>query len=250
MDNELILILLFTLLICAYIFAAIQSSQHFKKWPFYRSMFWILGVICISATVVGPLAEYAHTDFVVHMIVHLLLGMLAPLLLVLSAPITLILRTLNVKTARRLSRLLRSRLVRYFSNPIVASILNIGGLWILYATDLYSAMQHNFLIHVLVHIHVFLAGYLFTASLIYIDPTPHRLSYKYRTLVFIIALAGHGILSKYIYAYPPDGVPRTEAEIGGMLMYDGGDAIDLGIIFVLFYQWYKTSRPNSVLSVS
>lgn len=249
MVNELILILLFTLLICAYIFAAIQSNQHFKKWPLYRSVFWTLGVFCIAASVIGPLAEHAHSDFVLHMLVHLLLGMLAPLLLVLAAPITLILRTLNVKAARRLSRLLRSRLVGFFSNSIIASFLNIGGLWILYATDLYSAMQHNFLIHVLVHIHVFLAGYLFTASLIYIDPTPHRLSYKYRTLVFIFALAGHGILSKYIYAYPPDGVPQAEAEIGGMLMYYGGDAIDLGIIFVLFYQWYKTSRPKRVLSI-
>ena len=210
--------------------------------------FWILGVFCLATTVIGPLADHAHTNFVVHMFIHLLLGMLAPLLFVLSAPITLILRTLNVKTARRLARVLRSRLVSVFSNPIVASILNIGGLWILYTTDLYSAMQHNFLLHVLVHIHVFLAGYLFTASLIYIDPMPHRFSFKYRTLVFILALAGHGILSKYIYAYPPEGVPRQRPRWAGCLCITEEILSMPGIIIVLFYQWYKVSRPKKVLS--
>lgn len=237
------------LLIGAYPVAAIRSSRFFKQWPHYRTTYWILGVVCVAITVIGPLAEQGHTNFIVHMIIHLILGMLAPLLFALAAPVTLILRTVNVKTGRRLSRLLRSRPISVFSNPIIASILNIGGLWILYTTGLFSAMQHNVLLHVLIHIHVFLAGYLFTISLIYIDPTPHRFSYKYRTLVFIIALAGHGILSKYIYAYPPEGVSRAEAEVGGMLMYYGGDAIDICIIIVLFYQWYRTSRPKRVLSL-
>ena len=247
MDDEIILILLFVIIIVAYIIASIRTSRYFRKWPLTRILFWVLGVSCIAATVIGPLANQAHTDFVVHMIIHLLLGMLAPLFLVLAAPITLIFRTLNVNAARRLSSLLKSRLVSTFSNPVVASLLNIGGLWILYTTDLYLAMQHNHLIHILVHIHVFLAGYLFTASLIYIDPTPHHFSFRYRTIVFIFALAGHGILSKYIYAYPPSGVLRAEAELGGMLMYYGGDIIDAGIIVILFYQWYKVSRPKKVL---
>ena len=96
---------------------------------------------------------------------HLLLGMLAPLLIALSAPMTLLLRTLNVNYARKLSRLLRSHPIRFFSHPIVASILNIGGLWLLYTTNLYTAMHGNLLLHIIVHIHVFIAGYLFTISI-------------------------------------------------------------------------------------
>lgn len=250
MSKELILIGMFFLIMIMYIVAAIQSNRFFKKWPHYRMICWFLGVGCVVVTIVGPLAAQAHTDFVVHMIIHLLLGMLAPLLLVLSAPITLLFRTLNVKSARKLSRLLRSRFVKFYSIPVVASILNIGGLWVLYTTDLFVAMQQNLMLHVLIHLHVFIAGYLFTASLIYIDPTPHRYSYLHRTVIFIIALAGHQILSKYIYAHPPEGVPRAEAEIGGMLMYYGGDVIDIGIIVVLFYQWYKSARPRRVYTTS
>lgn len=239
---DFFLLLIFILLIVVYIVAMRLSNKRFSHWPRYRIATWIMGIMAIAVSVVGPFAHLAHINFIAHMVGHLLLGMLAPLLIALSAPMTLILRTLSIRTARRLTRVLRSKLVRFYMNPIVASILNIGGLWILYTTDLYTAMHQNIALHIFIHIHIFIAGYLFTISLIYVDPIPHRYSYLFRTVVFIFALAGHGILSKYIYATPPTGVPIDEAEIGGMLMYYGGDVIDLFIIILLFYQWYKDTR--------
>lgn len=176
---------------------------------------------------------------------HLLLGMLAPLLVALAAPMTLLLRTLKVHAARKLSRLLQRRLIRFFTHPIVASFLNIGGLWLLYTTSLYTAMHTNLLLHIFVHMHVFIAGYLFTISLLYIEPVSHRFSFQFRTIVFILALAGHGILSKFIYAYPPDGVPVAQARSGALLMYYGGDAVDLLLIFILFRHWYQSARPRT-----
>jgi len=152
-----------------------------------------LGIISIYLSATSPLAELAHENFIYHMVVHLLLGMLAPLLLVLSAPMTLVLRTVPVEKARLISRFFRSPFVRFYRNPIVASILNIGGLWIFYTTPLFVRTHESMILHIFVHIHVFVAGYLFTVSLLYIDPAPIRYSYLYRTIVFIVALAGHGI---------------------------------------------------------
>jgi len=229
-----------------YLLAVIISSRRYtKKWPLYRSVFWILGVISASAAIIGPIADLAHTDFRAHMGGHLLLGMLAPLLMVLAAPMTLLLRTLHVKQARFLTRILKSWLVRILSNPIFASTLNIGGLWILYTTNLYMLMQQNMLLHILIHIHVFIAGYLFTISIIYIDPTPHRKGYIFRSFVLVLALAAHSILSKYIYAHPPIGVSTAQAEKGGQLMYYGGDAIEVVLIFIFCFQWYKNTRPRT-----
>lgn len=219
-----------------------------RKWPWLRTASFVAGVFFATAALVGPLARQSNSDFTAHMAGHLLLGMLAPLLIAIAAPMTLVLRTLNVHLARKLSRLLQSSFVGFFTHPIVASILNIGGLWLLYTTDLYSAMHSNIWLHIVIHIHVFLAGYLFTISLIYIDPVFHRFSYIYRTVVFIVALAGHGILSKFIYAYPPEGVPVEQARVGGMLMYYGGDAVDLLLIFILFKHWYQSVRPNKYAS--
>ncbi|WNS73945.1 cytochrome c oxidase assembly protein [Bacillus sp. DTU_2020_1000418_1_SI_GHA_SEK_038] len=243
-----VLLLLLIIALIIYILAVVISNRRYKRWPLYRTAFWISGVICIAAAAVGPVAN--HADFTAHMLGHLLIGMLAPLLLALAAPMTLFLRILNVKFARRLSRILKSLPVKVVSNPAVASLLNVGGLWVLYTTELYGAMQKNMILHVLIHIHVFLAGYLFTISMIYIDPTPHRTSFVYRAIIFVIALAGHGILSKYIYIHPPSNVPLEQAEIGGMLMYYGGDAVDIIIIFILCLQWYRASRPRTAVHES
>lgn len=237
-------ILLFVLAIIVYFHAVSKTNRRYKQWPFIRIIFWVLGVLCIAGTVVGPLASRAHVDFVVHMVNHLLLGMLAPLLLVLAAPMTLLLRITKVKIARRIMRIMKSKPIRFFTNPLLAAILNIGGLWLLYTTNLFSEMHQNTMLYFLVHLHVFLAGYLFTLSMISVDPNPHQTSFNYRALVLVCYLAGHGILSKYIYALPPKGIPLEQAEIGGMLMYYGGDAIDVVLIFIFCLQWYRATRPR------
>nr|WP_261134395.1 cytochrome c oxidase assembly protein [Bacillus sp. Marseille-Q3570] len=242
---QIVLMLPFLLMIGSYICAGIFSNRHYKAWPVTRYVFWTVGILCAVVAVVGPIANRAHEDFTMHMTGHLLLGMLAPLLIAIAAPITLILRILKVKWSRRISRLLKSRFLHVLSDPVVATLLNVGGLWLLYTTDLYLAMQHSLFLHVLVHLHVFLAGYIFTVSMIYIDPTSHQRSFIYRGIVLVFALGGHGILSKYIYAYPPAGVPQEQAESGGMLMYYGGDAIDIVLITIFCYQWYKASRPRT-----
>ncbi|MGP4074302.1 cytochrome c oxidase assembly protein [Halobacillus sp. K22] len=238
------------LITALYIAAGVRSSQHnrLKVWPWYRYVSFVLGISFATISVIGPIAAQAMNNFTMHMTSHLLLGMLAPVLLVLSAPITLLLRSLAVRQAKVVTRLLRSYPLRIISHPIIASLLNIGGLWILYTTNLYSWMHTNLLVHILVHIHIFAAGYIFTASLIYIDPVPHRFSYIYRSVILICALAAHGILSKYIYAHPPEGVSVQEAQAGGMLMYYGGDFIDLIIIIFLCYHWYKTTNPREAVA--
>jgi putative membrane protein len=242
---QLIAVLLFILIVGLYIMATIISNRRYKRWSQYRTVFWTLGVVCAATAVVGPIADRSHQDFTMHMVGHLLLGMLAPLLMALAAPVTLILRTLTVPLARNLSRLLKSWPVRIYSNPITASVLNIGGLWLLYTTGLYAEMHNHILLHLLIHLHIFIAGYLFTISMIYIDPIAHRISFTYRAIVMVIALAFHGILTKYIYANPPNGVPALQAEKGAMLMYYGGDGIDLILIFVFCLQWYRATRSRA-----
>ena len=247
---EFFLAILFILGNIAYIHAAVISSRNYKRWPLFRIVLWISATLIAVFTMLGPGAFQNHTNFTRHMGVHLLIGMLAPLLMVLSAPITLLLRTLSVPAARKVSRLLRSPFMRLASNPIVAALLNVGGMFVLYTTDLYSWMHEYFLLYAVIHLHLFFAGYLFTAALLYIDPVSHRFSYPYRAVVLVLSLAGHGILSKLIYASPPEGVPKTEAEAGGMLMYYGGDGIDAVLIFILCWKWYHSARPRQLATES
>ena len=218
--------------------------RRLKHWPAWRLILWLSGTLMAALVFAGPFAEAAHHDFRLHMAGHLLLGMLAPLLIALSAPVTLLLRALPVTAARRVTKTLRHPVARFYRNPITASVLNIGGLWLLYATPLFQLMHHHLWLYLLIHLHVFAAGYLFTISMIYIDPAPHPSSHLFRTLVFIFALAAHGILSKFIYAEPLPGFPPDEVREGAMLMYYGGDLVDLVIIILLFRSWYRSTAPR------
>ncbi|MFC7687558.1 cytochrome c oxidase assembly protein [Ureibacillus sp. GCM10028918] len=231
--------------IVGYLVMVNRSNKKYKKWPGTRIAFWIMGVLAVSLAIVGPIAELAHTSFVAHMITHLLLGMLGPLLLVLAAPTTLLLRTVSVTSGRFLSKLLKNNYVQWVTHPVAASFLNAGGLWILYATDLYSLMHSSMWLFVLVHVHIFLAGYVFTLSIIYVEVTPHRTSFRLRAILLIMSMAAHGILSKWIYANPPAGIDAAEAQQGGMLMYYGGDAIEIVLVIILCYQYFSRNRRTT-----
>lgn len=215
-----------------------------SPWPRHRTVCWYLGLLAAAAAVAGPLASAAHRSFTAHMVGHLLLGMIAPLLLVAAAPISLALRALPVGAARSLSGLLGSPPLRLLSHPVVAAALNGGGLWLLYATPLFALMHGSPLLHGIVHVHILAAGALMTASLIGVDPQPHRASMAVRSVVLIGFIAAHAILAQRLYAHPPPGVEAADARIGAQLMYYGGDAVDVLLIVLLFAGWYRATRPR------
>lgn len=241
MQNTVIVLTI--ILMTGYFTAMLISGKKFKKWPVRRLLLWTLGLLTAVSAFVGPIGNASHENFIAHMFGHLLLGMLSPIFLVYSKPVTLLLRALPVTYARSVSHLLNSAYARFITNPFVASILNIGGLFLIYKSDLYVWMHESILLFIVVHLHVFLAGYLFTISLIYVDITSHRYAYWYRSLALIIALGFHKALSKLIYQNPPDMVPVGEGRTGAMVMYYGGDIVDLILIIILCYHWYKKETP-------
>jgi len=214
-------------------------ADRLGGWPRRRIALWVAGTLVTLAAVVGPLAEAGHHSFTAHMASHLLLAMLGPLLLVLAAPVTLALRALPVRRGRQLTRVLGTPPLRLLTDPVVAAGLSVGGLWVLYTTGLYAEMHHQPLVHLVVHGHLALSGALFTVAIVAADPLPHRRSFRVRAAVLVLAAAGHAVLAKYLYAHPPLGVGG--AEVGAMLMYYGGDVIELALAVVLCAQWYRTT---------
>ncbi|WP_409294921.1 cytochrome c oxidase assembly protein [Peribacillus sp. SCS-26] len=247
---RILLAALFIAGLLLYAFAAYYSRRRYKSWPSRRILGFGAGALCALAAVSGPLADLSHSDFRAHMAGHVLLGMLAPLLMVTGAPMTLLMRSLSTSASRRLTSWLKMGLPRLFIHPVFAAVLNLGGLWLLYATPLFSLMHQNIFLYFIIHLHIFLAGFLFTAAIIYIDPVPHRISSGFRAAVLILFMAGHGILSKYLYAHPPGGVAAGDAETGAMIMYYAGDVIDAAIIVILCSQWYKAVRPSAKMAVT
>lgn len=243
---ESIGLLVLAVALVAYL-GGVRRLRAGDPWPAYRTGLWVAGLACVGAAWAGPLADAARTDFTAHMAGHLLLGMLGPLLLVLAAPVTLALRALPPARSRVLTRVLRSVPCRVVTHPVVAAVLNAGGLWLLYTTDLFGLMHHSPVWHVLVHTHVLLAGLVFTVAMIGPDPNPHRAGFRTRVVVLVLFIAAHSVLAKWLYGHPPTGVDPHDARVGAQLMYYGGDVVDLAILALLFAGWYPGSRLRTRL---
>ena len=223
-----------------YAVLVVRARRAGRSWPLGRALAWAAGCACALAAVVGPLAVASTTSWTAHMAGHLLLGMLGPLLLVVGAPVTLALRALPVGTARRLSRVLRSRPLRVLTEPSVAALLSVGGLWLLYATPLLALAHGDQAVGLLVHAHVLLSGYLLAAVLVGRDPLPHRRSTRHLLVVLVLALAAHDVLAKRLYAYGYAPMAMGDLQQGAQLMYYGGDAVDLLLAVLVCLRWYRS----------
>jgi putative membrane protein len=202
----------------------------------------LAGSFCTAAAVLPPIANHDEL-FPVHVAQHLLLGMAAPAFLALSAPVTLALRTLPRRRRRILLRLLHSFPVAVLAAPAAAVLLDLGGLYALYLTGLYQAAEHNDLVHAAVHVHMFLAGCLFSWAVIGLDPVRRRPGTWVRLTGLIIAAAGHDTLAKLIYArnLPAAGGPIASRHTGAELMYYGGTVIEVALAAIVMAQWYLAS---------
>jgi putative membrane protein len=226
--------------------ALVVVCRRRRPWPWSRLLLWWAGLALCLVAVTGPLAERAEHSLPAHMVGHVLLGMAGPLLLALAAPVTLALRALPAGAARKLVRLLGSQPLRLLAHPVTAATMNLGGLWVLYTTAALAHLHHHPGLHVVVHAHVLVWGYLFTAAVVGLDPDPHRPSRRYRAVVLTAFLAGHSILAKYLYGHPPPGVGTVDGERAAMVMYYGGDLADVALLVLFCHSWYVAARPRPV----
>lgn len=232
------------LAMACYLGGAASERRRGRPWPARRIAAWTAGVgVLLTAQLIGSV-PMAGGALVPHMAVHVLVGMLAPILLVLGAPVTLALRTLAIVPARRLARMLRSRPVALLTHPVVAAALNLAPLWWLIQPETVDRMRSDVLLHAFVFAHLLFAGYLFTASIVGIDPSPHRAGFRLRAIVLVCSIAVHAVLPKLLVASAPDGVPGAELETAARVMYTGGDLVELALVTVFCLQWYRSARTR------
>ncbi len=222
--------------------AVARLHRRGKRWSWRRSASFLAGCAVILLALCSPLAVHDEL-FPVHMVQHLLVGMLAPLLLALSAPVTLTLATVSSRVRRWVVRLLHSRFIRAFASPPVAALIYVGSMWALYLTPLFAQTVHHPLLHEAMHLHYLLAGCLFMWPLVGLDPMPRRGTLRLRVGVLLFALGSHAALAKLIYAGWLGGglastLPAPEIHTGAQIMYYGGDLIDLALLVTFFAQWY------------
>src|SRR5690606_17999311 len=140
------------------------------------------------------LGAYDTTLLSVHMVQHMILGMVVPLFLALGAPVTLPLRTLPTKPRGVLTLVLPSRLATVLTIPPLTLALYVVSPWALYFTDWYEATLNSGFQHQMMHVHLVLVGSLFFWPLMGVDPLPNRLGYPVRMLMVVLTLPFHAFL--------------------------------------------------------
>ncbi len=236
-----------------YVLLVLRERRR-RRWPPARAVLFVIGVVVMATALSPPVDAWADADFGGHMVQHLLLGMVGPLALVLGAPVTVLLRGLPHRYARGLGRLLNTGAVHRLAQPAVALVLSSGGLVLLYFTPVYDLSTQHDGVHLLVHVHLALAGILFSWVIAGPDPGPRRASVHTRLLVLGISIAVHASVSQLLYAGLVVQVhePAEQMRAAGSLMYFGGDIAELLLALAMLVTWRQPAakmRSNRQVSL-
>lgn len=156
-----------------------------------------LGVLVLA--LISPVDAYADVSFTVHMAQHLLLTLLAPPLLALGAPVTLALRATSPRAARRLTRVMRGRVVAFLALPVVGWLLFVGVPYAIHFSPLFDAALRSRPIHALEHTLWITAALIYWWPIVGRDPTPHPMRYPTRLLSLFLAMPAMSFLAVAIY---------------------------------------------------
>ena len=185
-----------------YIRGIVMLSKRGDKWPLGRTIAFFCGVGFADYATSGGIGIYAQYAFSYHMIAHMILGMIAPIGFVLSAPITLALRTLPIGRNHEergirgsVISLIHSKVMTFYTNPVVVLAIFDGSLFLLYMTPLFGAMMQSHTGHLIMDIHFLLSGYLFFHVIIGVDPNPRKVPHIVRIIILFAAMSIHAFFS-------------------------------------------------------
>jgi putative membrane protein len=239
-----------------YVIGVRRLHARGRSWPANRTVAFLSGLAVVLVATDSGIAAYDTVLFSLHVVQHILLGMVAPLLLVLGAPITLALQAGSRSAQRRVLRFLHSSPVRVLTHPLTAWLLFSTSIVTLYFTPLYELSLRNGWFHVATHGYFLLAGCLFLAHVVGLDPIPHALGYGARLLYVVVLLPFHTFVGVALLTMNTviasgwyDQVDRTwgsgplaDQRTGAGLLWISGELFGLLCIGIVVYQWMSAEE--------
>lgn len=249
-----------------YLYGVIKLRQRGDAWFIGRTFSWLFGMTLIAWATFGGLGNYSGVMFSYHMISHMMLAMIAPIFLVLGAPMTLALRTLpgprvvgELSPRKMLNDLLHSKLSRFYTHPVVASILFIGSLYAVYFSGLFEYLMSSHLGHAAMEFHFLASGFLFYYVVVGIDPSPRQLPPMMRLLIIMIALPFHAFFSVALMSsmrivgesyyqlidrpYSTDLL--ADQHFGASVSWAMGEIPMLIVVGAIFWQWFSADQREA-----
>jgi cytochrome c oxidase assembly factor CtaG/putative copper export protein len=247
----------------SYLTGVWRLRQAGHRWPWPYTACWLAGMLLLAVATNLGFARYAYVLFSAHMAQHMILSMAVPILLVCGAPLTLALRALRrpsepgVRGARDwLLIVIRSRLMRLLSHPLVALGIYVVSLFALYLTPLLGVLMRFHLGHLAMLTHFVLAGYLLFWVLIGVDPGRRRLSPALLIVIHFLAMAFHAFLGLillqsrvvmsqdwYSAVHPSWAAPLlTDQRLAAGIAWAFGEIPASVVMAVLVVQWIRADE--------
>ncbi len=241
-----------------------EQSYWSKKARRKRSISFYSSLVVVFIALASPIDYYSQYLFWVHMIQHILIGIVAPALLVLSAPWLVLLKGLPRKYRQMYIRNLFQdgkfvflrKVAKRLNTPIVASVLFNFDFWIWHYPPLYDAALRNLSIHILEHTTFFGFGVLLWLQIVESYPFQPKWNYQKRcAMVYLSAVSnwilaiilGYASASFYPYyvnlVHRPGGISAiADQQLGAAIMWVPG-MIPYTLAFaMLLYRWLATQE--------
>jgi putative copper resistance protein D len=249
-----------------YLAGVLRLRRRGDNWPAGRTFAWSLGCAVLLFTTSSGLGRYMPAMFSMHMTAHMLLSMLVPVLLVLGAPVTLALRALpaagkgNPPGPREwLLDGLHSKWSRFFTHPVVATIMFVAGFYGLYFGGIFDAAVSNHGAHVLMNLHFLMSGYLFYWVVIGVDPAPRRLPPVAKIAMVFASLPLHaffGVVMMGMQQVLGESFYRSlklswhtdllgDQHLGGGIAWAAGEIPLVVVMLALLVQWSRSDRRTA-----
>jgi len=249
-----------------YVAGVMRLRRRGDAWPTGRIVAWLSGCAVLLIATSSGIGRYMPAMFSMHMAAHMLLSMLTPVLLVLGAPVTLALRALPAAgrddppgLREWLLAALHSRVSRFLTNPIVATVLFVAGFYGLYFGGIFDLAAGSHAAHVAMNLHFLLTGYLFYWVVIGVDPTPRpipplaKLATVFASLPLhaffgVVLMGSSTVLAGSYYEslklYWHNDL-LGDQRLGGGIAWSAGEVPLVLVLVALLVQWTRSDRRIS-----
>lgn len=162
-----------------YVAAAAHGRKHDRRrrsWPLRRTALFLSGLAVLVVDVYSGIGTKADVRLSVHMLEHMVMWVVVAPLLAAGAPVRLAFFALPRDGRMRLARCLRSRAASTLTRPAVTTAMFSGILLLSHLPAIYGLTLRNDYVHEIEHGLYLFTAFLMWASLLGVDPLPHRAS--------------------------------------------------------------------------
>ncbi len=245
--------LLLILATALYVRGVRRLAVRGRSWSRIRSLAWAVSIGSGVIATQSGIGRFDDESLTIHMVQHLLLGMVVPFAAVAAAPLTLALQSGRPETRALVRRALHHPLARLLTHPVVTWGLFGGGMVAFYLTSLLGLAARNDWIHLAVHVHFVLAGSLFLAGIVGADPSPRPLPHAGRLLVALTAVPFHAFLGLAMMTASSPLAPRAYPSLvdqrdAAGLLWGMGELFTLAMAAVVVRRWYLADQRAAARS--